>query len=156
MRNETLPRAAWPSKSSCVTPQALALPLVSTRPLMTNSECTPPSREPFEPNLKRASRTGPFRVMKDGTLLRAPNAVARVNCGLPARTPGSWAAACASVDRPNTDSKAASDAAVSCDLMTSPLSQETGIRHLLRSNGSSACIARAADACAYSPATASG
>ncbi len=60
----------------------LAFPLVSTRPLVTKRACTPPSRAPFEENLKRASRAGPFIDRNDGILLRAPKAVPTVTCGL--------------------------------------------------------------------------
>jgi hypothetical protein len=38
-------------------------------PVITKSACTPPSREPSELNWKRASRIGPFGVMKDGMTL---------------------------------------------------------------------------------------
>src|ERR1700723_377433 len=50
----------------------------SARPEMTKRSWTPPSgvllREPFgfRKNLKRASRTGPFGVTKDGRLFCAP------------------------------------------------------------------------------------
>src|SRR6185295_5612176 len=80
----TLLRATLPSKSSCLIVQPVASPVESTRPLMTNSACTPPSREPSGLNLKRASRTGPCSRRNEGTVLRAPNAVATATCGFTA------------------------------------------------------------------------
>src|SRR5882724_3644446 len=59
-----------------------ASPPGSTRPLMTNNECTPPSRAPEGVNLKRASRIGPLAVMNVGRMFLAPSAVATVACGL--------------------------------------------------------------------------
>ena len=64
------------SKSSCTAVQALALPVSSTRPLITNRPWTPPSRLPSGLNWNRASRIGPSRLTKDGTLFLAPKAVA--------------------------------------------------------------------------------
>src|SRR6202167_2333752 len=54
---------------------------------MVKRPCTPPSgvlvRLPFVlvVNLKRASRTGPFKVMKDGIVLLAPSRFATAICG---------------------------------------------------------------------------
>src|SRR5882672_10295029 len=59
-----------------------ASPPASTRPLMTNNECTPPSRCPLDKNLKRASRIGPLALMNVGRMFLAPSAVATVACGL--------------------------------------------------------------------------
>jgi hypothetical protein len=56
----------------------------STRPRIVNNACTPPSRLPFEVATNRASRTGPFNVMNEGTVFCAPNAVATATCGLTA------------------------------------------------------------------------
>ena len=64
--------------------QVEALPVSSTRPLMTKSAWTPPSRVPSGLNLKRASRTGPWLLMNEGTTFFAPNAVAMPTWGLTA------------------------------------------------------------------------
>ena len=72
------------SKSSWTAVQPLASPLSSRRPLMTNSECTPPSRVPSGLNRNRASRMGPFSVMNEGILFLAPKAVAMATWGLTA------------------------------------------------------------------------
>src|SRR3989442_1184202 len=53
-------------------------PGASGRPVIVKRSCTPPSRVPLELNLKRASRTGPSLVMKNGTWL---GAVATVDLG---------------------------------------------------------------------------
>src|SRR5207244_12081691 len=64
----TLRRASSCSKSGCASLQRGA----SVRPAMVNRSWTPPSGVPsgFLTNL--ASRTGPFSVMNDGTVLAAP------------------------------------------------------------------------------------
>src|SRR2546425_8247817 len=64
--------------------QPLASAVPSFRPLMTNNAWTPPSRLPFGLYLKRASRTGPLRVMNEGTVLSAPKAVATATSGFTA------------------------------------------------------------------------
>ena len=51
-------------------------PGASVRPVMTKRLCTPPSLEPLGFRLKRASRTGPFGVMNQGTSFFAPLSVA--------------------------------------------------------------------------------
>ena len=84
IRKMTLSAASWPSKSSCEMGQPLASAVPSFRPLTTNSAWTPPSRVPLGLCLNRASRTGPSRVMNDGTTLRAPKAVATSTCGFTA------------------------------------------------------------------------
>src|ERR1700722_17846865 len=84
MRNDTLPAANCALKFSCTAVHAAALPEESTRPLITNSECTPPSRTPLAVNLKRASRMGPLVDKKVGTTLFAPKAVAMATCGFTA------------------------------------------------------------------------
>jgi hypothetical protein len=72
------------AKLSCTMLQPLAFPVPSLRWLITYSACTPPSAWPFGSRLKRASRMGPFSVMNEGTVLRAPNAVAMANWGFTA------------------------------------------------------------------------
>ena len=68
MRKITLRRASSAPKSGC----ASTHPGASDRPAMVNRSCTPPSGVPSAFFTNRASRTGPFRVMNDGTLLVAP------------------------------------------------------------------------------------
>src|SRR2546425_1132098 len=58
---------AWARKSSCLMSHPLASPVLSTRPLMTNRACTPPSRVPLALYWNRASRTGPSGLTKNGT-----------------------------------------------------------------------------------------
>src|SRR5579863_4328832 len=57
-------------------------PGASERPLMTKMAWTPPSLVPLGFFLNRDSRTGPFCVMNQGTLLFAPLSVATATCGL--------------------------------------------------------------------------
>src|ERR1700722_2194574 len=90
MRSDTLPAAYWALKFSCTAVHAAALPVESTRPETTKSECTPPSRVPLDVNLKRASRMGPFADRKVGTTLLAPKAVARATCGFTAGAEPPW------------------------------------------------------------------
>src|SRR5262245_26035871 len=80
MRNTTLLRESSPAKSGCRTLQ----PGASARPVITNSACTPPSGDPSRLRTKRASRTGPFCLMKEGTVFVAPSLVATATCGLTA------------------------------------------------------------------------
>ena len=51
-------------------------PGASVRPVMTKRLCTSPSLEPLGFRLKRASRTGPFGAMNQGTTFLAPLSVA--------------------------------------------------------------------------------
>ena len=51
-------------------------PGASVRPVMTKRSCTLPSLVPFGFRLKRASRTGPFGTMNQGTSFFAPLSVA--------------------------------------------------------------------------------
>ncbi len=81
IRKMTLPAASCRSKFGCGILHPVASPPSSTRPLMTKSACTPPSGVPSACRLKRASRIGPLSVTNDGTVLRAPNAVATAICG---------------------------------------------------------------------------
>jgi hypothetical protein len=76
MRKLMLRLATCLSKSSCTAVQALALPVASTRPLMTNRAWTPPSRVPSGLKRNRASRMGLVSEMNEGTLFLAPKAVA--------------------------------------------------------------------------------
>src|SRR5882724_8968403 len=77
---------AWAcAKLGCGRLQAPASP----RPVMVNKSSTPPLGAlvlglPFELKKKgkRASRTGPFAVTKDGMVFLAPSALASVTCGL--------------------------------------------------------------------------
>ena len=55
---------------------AISHPGASVRPVMTKRSCTPPSLVPSGFRLKRASRTGPFGVMNQGTTFFAPLSVA--------------------------------------------------------------------------------
>src|SRR6266851_7895751 len=50
-------------------------------PVMVAVLCTPPSRVPSGLNLNRASRTGPFSVMKNGTVSVPPSFLANPTCG---------------------------------------------------------------------------
>src|SRR5882762_7148573 len=68
---------AW-AKFGCVILQ----PVASVRPVITKRSCTPPSAVPFGFLMKRASRMGPFAVMKDGTVLVAPALAAIAGSGL--------------------------------------------------------------------------
>ena len=81
MRKMMLLNATCFSKSSWTAVQPAALPLSSTRPLMTKSEWTPPSRLPSNLYWNRASRIGPSSLMNDGTLFWAPKALATATCG---------------------------------------------------------------------------
>src|ERR1700722_520651 len=51
---------------------AMLQPAASLRPVMTKRSCTSPSLVPLGFRLKRASRTGPFCVMNQGTTFFAP------------------------------------------------------------------------------------
>ena len=76
MRKITLLLASWPAKSSWVILQPEAFAEPSLRPLITKRSWTPPSL------LNRASRIGPLRVMNEGTVFLAPDAVAIATWGL--------------------------------------------------------------------------
>src|SRR5205085_5928320 len=88
MRKITLLPATWEAKFGCPRLQ----PGASVRPAMVNKSWTPPSSGPVGlagslglvkvVDTKRASRTGPLAVMKEGTVLRAPSRVANATCGL--------------------------------------------------------------------------
>src|SRR6266404_1659228 len=78
MRKMTLFAATAAAKFGCVMLQ----PGASERPVMTKRACTPPSGVPSGLRTKRASRIGPFAVMKDGTVFLAPISVAAATCGL--------------------------------------------------------------------------
>jgi hypothetical protein len=56
----------------------------SERPTMVKMSCTPPSRVPSGLRIKRTSRTGPFAVMKGGTVLPGAMVGAFANCGFAA------------------------------------------------------------------------
>jgi hypothetical protein len=56
-------------------------PPAPVRPVMVAVLCTPPSRLPSGLNLNRASRTGPFSVMKKGTVSVPPSFEANATCG---------------------------------------------------------------------------
>ncbi len=84
VRKITLLLACWEAKFSCTRLQPDALPVASERPVITNSEWTPPSGAPPGWILKRASRMGPFAVMNEGSVFCAPNAVAVGTCGFAA------------------------------------------------------------------------
>lgn len=84
MRKITLPAVYCASKFGCVIRQPRASPVPSLRPLITYSACTPPSGVPSGLRLNRTSRTGPSSARNDGTVLRAPCAVAAAICGLTA------------------------------------------------------------------------
>src|SRR5262245_65929089 len=93
MRKMMFLAATCASKSSCLMLQ----PVAPGAPVITNRACTPPSGEPSGFLTKRASRTGPFLVMKDGGLFPTSNGpvVAQANWGLHAggMTPvagGAW------------------------------------------------------------------
>src|SRR5712671_3684140 len=78
MRKMTLFAESAAAKFGCVMLQ----PGASERPLMTKRSWTPPSGVPSGLRTKRASRTGPVAVMKDGAVFLAPAAVATATCGL--------------------------------------------------------------------------
>src|SRR5271156_5999059 len=78
MRKMTLCAANAAGKFSCLILQ----PGASGRPDITYSSCTWPSGVPSGFCTKRASRTGPFKVIKGGTTLWAPCRVATATCGL--------------------------------------------------------------------------
>src|SRR5262245_13639337 len=82
MRKMMFLAATCASKSSCLALQVLALPVESTRPLITNKACTPPSGEPSGFFTKRASRTGPFALIKAGTVSVPPSLLANATWGL--------------------------------------------------------------------------
>jgi len=67
-----LPAATAAAKSGCWILQ----PTASSRPEMVKRSWTPPSRVPSGLDLNLTSRTGPFGVMKSGTILFAPVSVA--------------------------------------------------------------------------------
>src|SRR5437899_5582140 len=73
----TLRRASSFSKSGC----ASAHPGVSERPAIVNRSWTPPSGVPSAFFTNLASRTGPFSVMNEGTVLVAPFRVANATWG---------------------------------------------------------------------------
>src|SRR5271156_2086121 len=60
---------------------AMLQPAASLRPVMTKRSCTSPSLVPFGFRLKRASRTGPFWVMNQGTKFFDPLRVATAIIG---------------------------------------------------------------------------
>src|SRR5260370_39049655 len=91
MRNMTLLLATAAAKFGCLMLQ----PGASDLPVITNRACTLPSGEPSGLRTKRASRTGPVAVIKDGTVFVAPAAVATATCGLvggllPPTAGGEW------------------------------------------------------------------
>src|SRR5260370_30109587 len=51
---------------------AMLQPGASVRPVITKTSCTSPSLTPLALRLNRASRTGPFCVMNQGTVFFAP------------------------------------------------------------------------------------
>src|SRR5437867_10775434 len=73
----TLRRASSFSKSGC----ASTHPGASERPAIVNRSWTPPSGVPSAFFTNLASRTGPFAVMNDGTVLVAPSASANATWG---------------------------------------------------------------------------
>src|SRR5262249_19993877 len=77
IRKMTLFAVTAAAKFGC----AMLQPGASARPVMTKRSCTPPSGVPFGLFTNRASRTGPFALMKDGTVFFAPFAVATATCG---------------------------------------------------------------------------
>src|SRR6266516_2238140 len=77
IRKITLRRASSRSKSGC----ASAHPGASARPAIVNRSWTPPSGVPSAFFTNLASRTGPFGVMNDGTVLLAPSALANATWG---------------------------------------------------------------------------
>ena len=77
MRNTTLLCASSVAKSGWLTLQ----PGASVRPVIVNRPCTPPSGEPSALRTKRASRTGPFALRNDGSLLVAWLSFANATCG---------------------------------------------------------------------------
>src|SRR6267154_6284253 len=80
MRKITLRRASSFPKSGC----ASAQPGASARPAIVNRSWTPPSFVPSAFFTNLASRTGPFSVTNEGTLLVAPFAAANATCGFSA------------------------------------------------------------------------
>src|SRR5437867_9446605 len=56
-------------------------PPAPVRPVIVAVLCTPPSLVPSELNLNRASRTGPFDVMKNGIVSVPPSFEANATCG---------------------------------------------------------------------------
>src|SRR6266571_3740199 len=80
MRKITLRRASSLSKSGCASAQLGA----SARPAIVNRSWTPPSGVPSAFFTNLASRTGPFGVMNDGTVLVAPFALANATWGFAA------------------------------------------------------------------------
>ena len=77
MRKMILFEAIAAAKSGCARWQFGA----SDRPAIVKRSCTPPSGVPSGLRMNRASRTGPFDVMNDGTVLVAPIKVATATCG---------------------------------------------------------------------------
>ncbi len=73
----TLLFASCAAKSGCASVQ----PPASARPVMVKSACTPPSAVLSGLLTKRASRTGPFAAMNDGTVSVPPSLLAKATCG---------------------------------------------------------------------------
>jgi hypothetical protein len=78
MRKITLFAASSAAKFGCAKTQ----PGASERPCVEKRLCTLPSGVPSGLFTKRASRIGPFAVMKDGITFVAPSVFASVTCGL--------------------------------------------------------------------------
>jgi len=78
IRKMTLFAATCAAKLGCAKTQ----PGASERPCIEKRSCTPPSGVPSGLSTKRASRIGPFAVMKEGITLAAPLVFASVTCGL--------------------------------------------------------------------------